>query len=130
MVFNLWYKDFNYLPSYANNYPQADHIFPQALLKKKTVSDGNGKSRRRFLKADIDQIANLMLLTADENGAGGKGDMTPEEWLRDKDDAYLEMHLIPNNPILWNVDSYPVFIEERKKLILEKFMPLLKAAEK
>lgn len=130
MVFNLWYQDFNYLPSYTNNYPQADHIFPQSLLKKKMVTGENGKSRRRYLKADIDQIANLMLLTADENGAGGKGDMTPEEWLRDKDDEYLEMHLIPNNPILWNVDSYPAFIEERKKLILEKFKPLIKTAEK
>lgn len=28
LFFNIWYKDFNYHPSFQNNSPQVDHIFP------------------------------------------------------------------------------------------------------
>ena len=33
LIFNLWYKDFDYNPSYENNLPQIDHIFPQSALR-------------------------------------------------------------------------------------------------
>lgn len=38
---------------------------------------------------------------------------------------YLEMHLIPKDSTLWSIDHYERFIEERKKLLLEKFAFLL-----
>ena len=61
------------------------------------------------------------LLTAEENGAGGKTDIAPDKWFGEKDEAYLEMHLIPKDKKLWLLENYDEFIEERKKLILEKF---------
>jgi hypothetical protein len=62
-----------------------------------------------------------MLLTAKENGPGGKSDTPPDVWFENKDKYYLEMHLIPNNKELWKLENYEKFIEERKKLILNKF---------
>jgi hypothetical protein len=35
------------------------------------------------------------------------------------------MHCIPNDPALWQLARFPDFIEERKKLIRQKFAALL-----
>lgn len=127
LIFNLWYRNFNYIPSYSNNTPQVDHIFPQSLLRSlKDINPSSGKQNiLRFKWEDRDQIANCMLLTADENGAGGKTDIAPEKWFSDKPDSYLELHLIPQNPELWKLENFEQFIAERKKMILEKFKYLL-----
>ena len=129
LLFNLWYKDFNYTPSYENNLPQVDHIFPQSLLR--TVKDINPETGRRntlrYKWQDRDQIANCMLLTAQENGAGGKRDIPPEDWFADKSDEYLDLHLIPKNRKLWKMGNYEQFIEERKELILEKFKYMIQS---
>ncbi len=127
LFFNLWYRDFNYAPSFTNNSPQIDHIFPQSQLKKiKLANPSTGVMNiLKYKQADRDQIANLMLLTADENGAGGKVDILPEVWFADKSDEYLNMHLIPKDKDLWKLQNYDMFIEERKKLIEQKFGYLL-----
>ena len=82
----------------------------------------------RYYQEDRDQIANLMLLTAEENGFSGKRDIPPNEWFTGRDDAYLEMHLIPKNPDLWELENYEAFIEERKRLILNKFSHIMQRA--
>ncbi|MCP4114302.1 MAG: DUF262 domain-containing protein [Desulfobacteraceae bacterium] len=123
LIFNMWYEQFNYTPSFHSNLPQVDHIFPQSRLK--TVKDANPETGARNImryKAPLrNQIANCMLLTAVENGAGGKTDILPEVWFEDQDDAYLDMHLIPKDKALWKIENYEEFIEARKELILEKF---------
>ncbi|MCP5421178.1 MAG: DUF262 domain-containing protein [Gammaproteobacteria bacterium] len=127
LFFNLWYKDFNYQPAFQNNEPQVDHIFPQSLLKSvKDVSPETGKRSIMRYKADQrDQIANCMLLTAKENGAGGKSDTPPAEWFEQKiaeeGESYLDLHLIPKDKSLWSLDKFGDFIEARKQLILKKF---------
>ena len=129
LLFNLWYS-FNYTPAYVQNQPQVDHIFPQSLLR--TVKDYNPDTDRwslmRFKQGARDQLANMMLLTRQENGAGGKWDTSAEDWFADKDQAYFDLHLIPNDPELWKLENYEKFIEERKKLILQKFDYLLTKA--
>ena len=126
LFFNIWYG-FNYQPSFEGNLPQIDHIFPQSVLKKIKVENPTTGRRdsRKYSKEQINQIGNLMLLTAQENGAGGKGDKTPEEWFLDKNDEYLERHLIPKDKELWKIENFERFIEERKKLILDKFNHLI-----
>jgi hypothetical protein len=42
-----------------------------------------------------------MLLTASENGAGEKGNTLPSVWFKDKNEDYLNMHLIPKDTELW-----------------------------
>lgn len=128
ILFNIWYREFdlNFTPSYKNNALQTDHIFPQSLLKEiKTVNPESGRNIMKYKDTDRNQIANCMLLTASENGAGGKGDISPEEWFKDKSENYLKMHLIPNNPELWKIENYDKFISERKKLLIDKFKTII-----
>ena len=96
LLFNLWYREFNYTPAYDDNLPQIDHIFPQSLLRKvKTANASTGRINvMRYRDRDRNQLANCMLLTAEENGAGGKSNQTPDQWFvgRRAEDSYLEMH--------------------------------------
>ena len=126
LLFNLWYG-FNYQPSSTDNMPQIDHIFPQSALKKiKDVNPENGRRNlMRYKWYDRDQIANLMLLTAKENGAGGKTDILPGEWFSGKSDDYLDLHLIPKDKELWKLENFEKFIEARRQLILQNFDYLL-----
>lgn len=122
LLFNLWYN-FNYQPTYNQNKPQVDHIFPQSQLKKIKVANPE-TGRMDILKYkwdDRDQIGNCMLLTAQENGSGGKTDILPEVWFADKSKDYLELHLIPQDKELWKLENFEKFVEERKKLIEAKF---------
>jgi len=121
LIFALWYQDMNFRPAYEGNIPWVDHIFPQSKLKE--IKETNPETGRKIMKYkwwDRDQIANLMLLSAEEN-RDEKKDKAPEEWLKDKDDKYFEIHLIPRNRELWQIGNFEKFVEERKKLIVDKF---------
>jgi hypothetical protein len=126
LIFNLWYS-FDYTPAYENNLPQVDHIFPQSQLRKiKEVNPNTGRKDLIKYKEPVrNQLANCMLLTQIENGSGGKSDTPPSEWFKNKPPAYLDQHLIPRDPSLWELDQYEAFVEERKRLIAEKFAWLL-----
>jgi hypothetical protein len=126
LLFNLWYRAFNHTPAYENNMPQIDHIFPQSELKEvKVLNPDTNRMVMKYGAAERNQLANCMLLTREENGAGGKWYDTPNTWFAGKDTAYLEMHLIPQDPALWEMDRFEDFIEARKKLLLAKFKHLL-----
>jgi hypothetical protein len=129
-LFNIRYRNFNYTPAYKNNLPQIDHIFPQSVLKDTKVL--NPETNRMVMKYDAgkrNQLANCMLLSLEENGAGGKGDMLPEEWfpkrIAEVGPEYLKMHLIPPDPALWKLDRFEDFIYERQKLIQDRFKTLI-----
>jgi len=126
LLFNLWYRGFGYIPSYENNLPQVDHIFPQSVLRQVRVPNAEtGRMAMKYGDTERNQLANCMLLTKEENGPGGKTDMLPEEWFAGKDRSYLDMHLIPPDPALWKLDRFEDFISERKNLIRERFNDLL-----
>lgn len=125
LLFNLWYRDFNHTPAYENNLPQIDHVFAQSLLREQKVQSAeSGRMVMKYRAEARDQLANCMLLTREENGAGGKGDASPVEWFADKDEAYLSKHLIPKDPALWELDRYDDFVEARKALLLAHFRGL------
>ena len=74
-----------------------------------------------------------MLLTAGENGFAGKCDTPPEQWFSPARFAdaeaharYLKLHLIPNDPTLWQLDNFDAFVAARKALIVEKFSRMLR----
>ena len=136
LFFNYWYRGFNYTPALNANGPQVDHIFPQSLLK--SVKDTNPESGKRnimrYRAEQRDQIANCMLLTAQENGFSSKNATPPTDWfarsrfVSDEEHLnYLNMHLIPNDPELWKLENFNHFIEERKILIINKFKFMLQA---
>jgi len=121
LIFALWYQDINFKPAYEGNLPWVDHIFPQSKLKE--IKETNPETGRKIMKYkwwDRDQIANLMLLSAEEN-RDEKRDKSPEGWLKNKDDEYFEIHLIPKNKDLWKIENFEKFVEERKRLIVDKF---------
>lgn len=121
VLFNFMYS-FNYECSYNNNQPEIDHIFPQSELKKiKTENVATGRwDTVKYKQSERDQIANCMLLSKQENGISGKTNTLPEIWFENKDDTYLELHCIPKDKELWKIENFEKFIEERKKLLLEK----------
>lgn len=121
LIFALWYQDINFKPAYEGNLPWVDHIFPQSKLKE--IKETNPETGRKIMKYkwwDRDQIANLMLLSAEEN-RDEKRDKSPEGWLKNKDDEYFEIHLVPKNKDLWKIENFEKFVEERKRLIVDKF---------
>jgi Protein of unknown function DUF262/Protein of unknown function (DUF1524) len=125
LLLNIWYRDFNHTPAYEDNLPQVDHIFPQKLLKQqKVLSIETGRPVMKYRESDRNQLANCMLLSRKENGAGGKWDTPPSIWFADKDDGYLEKHLIPKNKDLWMLERYEDFIEARKLLLVDHFRRL------
>lgn len=127
LLFNLWYRDFSHTPAYENNLPQVDHIFPQSALRKIKIENPKTgrKDLMKYREEQRNQLANCMLLTREENGAGGKRDILPADWFKDKDEAYLKKHLIPANSELWKLDRFEDFIAARQELIRSRFSPLL-----
>ena len=125
LIFNQWYEN-SYKPALSGHLPQIDHIFPQSLLKSiKETNPDTGWPVQVYKAWDINQLANCMLLTANENGAGGKSDTPPAEWFANKSEEYLDLHCIPRKKSLWKVENYDKFIEARGELICEKFADLL-----
>ena len=126
LILNLWYPAFSHTPAYDNNLPQVDHVFAQSRLKAvKVTSPDTGRPVMKYRDDTRNQLANCMLLTRAENGAGGKGDILPADWFKDKDDDYLDLHLIPRDRALWTMDRFEDFIAARKNLIAAKFSWLL-----
>jgi hypothetical protein len=120
LLFNLWYSKVDYNPAYNGHLPQIDHIFPRSALRKiKMIEDG--VSKQRYTVDKINQLANCMLLSRDENGAAGKSDTPPNKWFEGKSLEYLELHCIPQDKALWEIEKFDNFIEARKQLILNKF---------
>lgn len=133
LIFNLWYRTFDYEPALEDNLPQQDHIFPQSFLNsQKELNPQTGRSRKMYWADEQHQIANLALLTAKENGFQGKSGELPETWIpkQIKDDSgFLDRHLIPKDPELWKSANFRKFIEARKALILERFKPYLQSSQ-
>ena len=138
LFFNLWYREFDYSPALDANGPQIDHIFPQSVLKMvKDINPESGKRNILHYRAEHrDQIANCMLLTADENGFAGKCDRAPAEWFAvsrfpspEVQAQYLRLHLIPTDPSLWELNRYDDFIKARKCLIQDKFSYMLQSVK-
>lgn len=133
LIFNLWYRNFDYEPALEDSLPQQDHIFPQSFLNnQKEVNPQTGRTRKLYWADEQHQIANLALLTAKENGFQGKSGELPETWLpkQVKDDPdFLVRHLIPDDRELWKAANFRKFIEARKALIQERFKPYLQTKQ-
>ena len=86
---------------------EAHHIFPRRYLSNSGV-----------VKAQIDQLANLALITQKANlriGAKAPAEYLPA--LEASNSGVLESQWIPDAPSLWTVKAYSRFVEERSELL-------------
>lgn len=90
-----------------------DHIFAQDLFKRDLKQYRSG----------CDQLGNLTLLNARENME--KKAKPFDEWIRTREPAFLDRHLIPRSENLWRPVSFPDFLQERNKLILNRLFQVL-----
>lgn len=86
------------------------HIFPREKLKEK-----------KYSLRQINDIANLTILSKRTNASIGNKE--PKVYLsevlrREEGKRILESHFIPLETKLWEINNYPAFLNERRKLIL------------
>lgn len=93
-----------------------DHIFPKDLLEK----DG-------YDWEIINSNANFQLLDSSTN-RGNKSNKYFKKWINSipNKSQYINIHLIPTNEELWEIDQYTNFLNERSKLIIRKLKSYLK----
>jgi uncharacterized protein with ParB-like and HNH nuclease domain len=120
-LMNILYKNFQFQPLYSGNLPTIDHIFPKSKLKKiKIKSTETNRMVMRYKSDEINQFANLMLLSKEEN-VEEKRDIDAYEWLSRQNSTYLKLHSIPGNKDLWKIENFEYFIQERKNILKNKF---------
>lgn len=88
---------------------QDHHIFPRSLLKKKGIETSL-----------IDDIANIALLTEKANKKIlNKEPITYIDEFK-IDEEKLKKQFVPTDKKLWKVNNYEKFLEERRKLIVDR----------
>lgn len=88
---------------------EVHHIFPKAQLYKK-----------RFMRADVNALANFCFLTKDTNL--NISDRLPEEYFPQIEQAHpgaLASQWIPMDPLLWKIENYPAFLDARRALLAD-----------
>jgi hypothetical protein len=101
-----------------------DHIFPSAKLSRDTLEErGFPEDRIDTFVNRKDKLANLQLLTAEENEA--KQDQEFESWIQTRDDDFYDKHLIPRKSYYHQLENFDEFFEERQRLITDRLTELL-----
>jgi uncharacterized protein with ParB-like and HNH nuclease domain len=113
LVLNLIYNSINYNPSSKNNLPEQDHIFSRSELGDANVTEDN-----------IDRIFNIRYISSIGNK---RKTGTPfREWIKTISAEERKQHLIPEGE--WDVDTYDKFLEERKKLMMDRINSSFRAS--
>ena len=92
-----------------------DHIQPRIRLLELI-----GRGQKNITEEMIDSIANLELLSRDDNAE--KSDKRLKDWINSRDDRqkYLALHLIPDDESLWKPSNFKQFLKTRAQLIADK----------
>ena len=113
-VLSLYSKSIGY-----NNKLQRHHIFPKAFLYKK-YNSGNS-----IQKALVNEIANIAFITQQSNMDILDGD--PAEYLPKIDAEQLRKQFVPTDSSLYTVDNYELFLEKRRKKLIEGINSFLRS---
>jgi uncharacterized protein with ParB-like and HNH nuclease domain len=105
LILNLIYPDTNFNVNAKSNLPEQDHIFSRSELKQAGYKD-----------EDINSVYNIRYLTSIANKK--KSNMSFKEWMQSISDEEKKANLIPEGE--WTIETYKDFLNERKKLFLEK----------
>jgi len=90
------------------------HIIPRSLLKKAD-----------YEYSLIDDASNIAFLTEKANRR--ISNTPPETYLAKIDAAKLEKQFVPLDKNLWRIENYKLFLQQRRKVIVEKVNAYLKS---
>jgi len=100
-----------------------DHIIPRSLADRKALMALNlPETRIELILNSLNRVGNLQLLLGRENLE--KSNTRFGHWIQTRDSEFLDRHLIPNMPALWDVSMLPEFVEAREKLIRQRLRRL------
>jgi hypothetical protein len=92
-----------------NHRIQYHHIIPKSLIKD------------RYDRREVNEMANMAFISGKTNRK--ISNKNPLEYLakiaEEKGEEYLQMQGVPLDRELWNVENYPKFLEERRRLLTE-----------
>jgi hypothetical protein len=90
------------------------HIIPRSLLKK-----------ANYEYSLIDDVSNIAFLTEKANRR--ISNTPPEIYLAEIDSAKLKKQFVPLDKNLWKIENYELFLQQRRKVIVEKVNDYLKS---
>lgn len=100
-----------------------DHIIPRSLANRKTLMAMNlPESRIQRILDSVDRLGNLQLLLGRENLE--KSNTPFAQWIQTRDGDFLDKHLLPDAPALWDVTALPEFVDARENLIRQRLRRL------
>lgn len=100
-----------------------DHIVPRSLADRKALMAMNlPESRITRILDSVNRLGNLQLLLGRENLE--KSNIPFGQWMETREGEFLNRHLIPNKPTLWQVSALPEFVEAREELIRQRLRRL------
>lgn len=100
-----------------------DHIIPRSLANRKALMAMNlPESRIQRILDSVDRLGNLQLLLGRENLE--KSNTPFAQWIQTRDGEFLDKHLLPNIPTLWDVTALPEFVDARENLIRQRLRRL------
>lgn len=118
LLLSLLYPDRDWLDKKYNE----DHIFPKTeFTRAKLEKRGYSTDRIDAYMQYFNTLLNLELLADDENKV--KNSQSFDDWIKTRDLNFKDRHLIPQMA-QYDFDHFLDFIEERKKLIIERLKEL------
>lgn len=100
-----------------------DHVIPRSLAERSMLMGMNlPETRIEKVLASVNALGNLQILLGRENLE--KSNIPFAHWIQTRDAGFLERHLIPNRPALWDVASLPEFVQAREELIRQRLRRL------
>jgi hypothetical protein len=100
-----------------------DHIIPRSLADRKMLMGMNlAENRIERILESVNRLGNLQLLLGRENLE--KNNVPFSQWIQTRDREFLDRHLIPNKPALWDATMLPEFVTAREELIRQRLRRL------
>ena len=111
LALSLLYDDNNW----GDKEIHRDHIFPEDMFDYSRWEDTDRENMWWEHYDQSNRIANLELLTKQENL--DKLNKPFDEWISTRDASFMRRHLIPENPRLWRLENFARFIAAREEMI-------------
>lgn len=119
LAISLLYDDNNW----GDKEIHQDHIFPEDMFSYTEMQNKEMEDQWHQYYELKDRVANLELLTQQENLE--KSNKPFDEWIATRDKSFLKRHLIPDDPELWKFENFEAFSDKREELIADRLFTLL-----